>query len=190
MADDFGKAGGGGFSFGGFSPKLSNATFADLGGAVSDLFSSKETAAGLRIKAQGDIAEGQAYDIAAALAGQNAQFTEQSAAIKEAQQQREATLQIGEQQGAVASSGFALSGSALDILRDSASQAALQRQVLGQQGLITEAGYKEQQQSYQTMSAAARSAASQEQDLAGKTEEFGGISAAIKGAAAVASVFL
>jgi hypothetical protein len=177
-------AGGGGF--GGF--QISNATFSNIGGAVTDLFSSSESAAGLRIKAQGDIAEGQAYDLAAALAGENEKFTEQSTAIKEMQQQREATLQIGQQRGAIASSGFAESGSALDILRDSASQAALQRQVLGQQGLITEAGYREQQQSYQTMSAAAKSAAAQEQELASKTEFGGEISAAIKGVAAVASV--
>lgn len=172
------------------NPTLSNATFTDIGSAVSDLFSSSETASGLRIKAAGDIAEGKSYDLAATLAGENEQFTEQSTAIKEMQAQREANLQIGGERAAIAASGFEASGSALDILRDSASQAALQRQVLGQQGLITEAGYKEQQQSYETMSAAAKSAAAQEESLADKTSEFGGISAAIKGVSAVASLFM
>ena len=168
---------------------LGAATFNDIGGAVSDLFSSQETAAGLNIKAQGDIAEGQEYTLAAGLAGQNEQFTEQSTAIKEMQAEREANMTIGAQKAGVAASGFEEGGSALDLLRDSASQAALQRQVLGQQGLITEAGYQEQQQSYQTMASAATTAASEEQSLASKTEEFGDISAAIKGAAAVATLF-
>lgn len=172
------------------SPTLSNATFSDIGGAVSDLFSSEESAAGLRIKAQGDLAEGQEYGLAADLAKQNAQFTENSTAIKTMQAQREANLTIGQQRAAVASSGFAESGSALDIMRDSASQAALQRQVLTQQGLITEAGYKEQAQSYTIMQNAANTAAQEEQDLASKTSEFGGISAAIKGISAVASMFV
>jgi hypothetical protein len=44
--------------------------------------------------------------------------------------------------------GFAESGSALDLLRESASQGAMTKAVLGEQGLITEAGYQEQAQSY------------------------------------------
>ena len=193
MADDFGggKGGGGGFSFGGFGgAKISSSTFSNIGGAVSDLFSSQETAAGLRIKAQGDIAEGQAYDLAGGLAGQNAAFTNASTRIKEMQADRELSMSLGETKADVGASGFAAGGSSLDILRDSAAQGALNRAVLTEQGAITEAGYKEQQQSYGIMSAAAKSAATQEQSLASNTELFGGISAAIKGATAVASIFL
>ncbi len=47
----------------------------------------------------------------------------------------------------MAGAGLGESGSALDILRDSASQGALTKATLGQQGLINEAGYQEQQQS-------------------------------------------
>ena len=172
------------------NPTLSNSTFADISGAVSDLFSSSETAQGLRIKAEGDRAEGQEYGLASELAQQNEEFTQQSTAIKEMQAQREANMTLGTQRADVAASGFAESGSALDIMRDSASQAALQRQVLGQQGLITEAGYKEQAQSYTLMQNAANAAAQGEEDLASKTSEFGGISAAIKGVSAVASLFV
>jgi hypothetical protein len=58
--------------------------------------------------------------------------------------------------------------------------------VLGEQGLITEAGYKEQAASYRTMADAAGMAA-QADDSAGKAAW---ISAGIKGLAAVASIAL
>lgn len=189
MADSSGKGGaGGGFSFGGLS--IGNSTFSNLGGAVNDLFSSQATAKSLQIKAAGDIAEGKAYDLAAGLARQNEQFTETSTAIKTMQSERETQLTLGQQRADVASAGFEESGSALDLLRDSAAQGALTKQVLGQQGLITEAGYKEQAASYDTMSAAAKSAAQQENELADQSKTAGFISAGIKTAAAVASVFL
>lgn len=183
---------------------LSSSTFSNAGGAVSDLFAgfgattnADLQAQGLRIKAQGDLAEGQEYDLAASLAGQNEKFTETSTAIQQAQQDRNITMQIGGQRADVAGAGFAESGSALDILRDSASQGALSKAVLGQQGLITEAGYQEQQQSYNLMASTARTAAASEDQIAneteqaGKTAEFGDfISGALKGVAAVASVAL
>lgn len=164
-------------------------TFSNLGGAAQDLFSGFATAKGLQIKAQGDLAEAASYDKASALATQNEQFTEQSTAIKQMQQSREISMAIGKQQSEVAGSGFESSGSALDLLRDSAQQGALTKQVLGQQGLITEAGYKEQAESYDIMSAAAKSTAAQEQDLAKDTQTFSYISAGFKAAAAVASIF-
>ena len=183
---------------------LSSTTFSDAGGAVSDLFAGMGAttqvglkAQGLDIQAEGDLAEGQNYDLAATLAGQNAQYTEASTAIKEAQLDRTTSMAIGGQQADVAGAGFSSSGSALDLLRDSASQGALTKAVTGQQGLIQEAGYQEQQQSYETMSAAAKSTAAgleniaSETEAAGKTSEIGDfISAGLKGAAAVASVVL
>ena len=48
----------------------------------------------------------------------------------------------------IAGGGFAASGSGLDILAQSASQGALQQAVIARQGLITEAGYQEQAQSF------------------------------------------
>jgi len=180
------------------------ATFTNIGGAVSDLFAGFAAttnadlqAQGLRIKAQGDVAEGQEYDLAASLAAQNAQYTETSTAIQEAQQQRNTTMQIGGQKADIAGAGFAESGSALDILADSASQGALAKATLGQQGLITEAGYEEQQQSYQLMASTANTTATEEDQLANQTVQAGQqaqtgdfISAALKGVAAVASVAL
>lgn len=179
-------------------------TLTDVSGSVSDLFSgfgattqADLKAQGLDIQAAGDVAEGENYDLAASLAAKNAQYSESSTAIKEAQIDRQNTLAIGGQKADVASAGFSSSGSALDLMRDSASQGALTKAVAGQNGLIQTAGYEEQEQSYQTMSAAAKSTAAglqniaSETEAAGKTSEIGDfISGALKGVAAVASIGL
>jgi hypothetical protein len=225
---------------------LSNATFSNIGGAASDLFaglgaeaqgalqaaglnitaagtrisaqSTRISATGLRLKAQGDLAEASNYDIAATLAQQNEAFTAQSTRVQQAQLDRQITQTIGGQQASVAGAGFASSGSALDIMRDSASQGALARGVLAQQGTITEAGFEEQAKSFQTMAAAGRTTAAGEMDIANQTDLIAGqqdqiaasqdalaiqtqqaadkaasgdfISSAIKGVSAVASLFL
>lgn len=160
---------------------IGSATFTDLSGAASDLFSIDAHHA----KAQGDLLEAQNYDLASALATQNEKFTETSTAIKQAQIDRENYKMIGGQEADVAGAGFAESGSALDLLRDSASQGALTKAVGEQQGLITEAGYTEQAQSYQTMSQAAHVAADAENQAA----DIAPFTAALKGAAAVATLF-
>lgn len=157
-------------------------TISAFGGAASDLFASF----GDKAKAQGDFAEGKAYGLASDLATQNEQFTETSTAIKEAQQQREVTQQLGGQQADVAGAGFAASGSALDLLRDSAAQGALTHAVLGQQGLITEAGYTEQAQSYKIMQGAANDAGNAENQAA----TFAEISAGVKAVAGIATLFV
>jgi hypothetical protein len=151
-------------------------------GAASDLFAAQ----GDKAKAQYDFAEGKNYGLASDLATQNEKFTETSTAIKEAQQQRELMMNLGGQQAETAGGGFAASGSSLDILRDSASQGALTHAVLGQQGLITEAGYKEQAQSYQTMQAAATQAGNAENQAATGSE----ITSGIKMIAGIASIAL
>jgi len=170
ISDIPGKGQSGAFGFGG---GVSDKTFSDFGGAASDLFASF----GDKAKAQGDFAEAKAYGLASDLATQNEQFTETSTAIKEAQQQREMMQTLGGQQADVASAGFAASGSALDLLRDSASQGALTHAVLGQQGLITEAGYNEQAQSYKIMQGAANDAGNAENSAATFAEISGGIKA-------------
>lgn len=181
---------------------LSNSTFGDAGGAVTDLFnaagtfnSSRISADSLRLKASGDLAEAGQYDLASTLAAQNEKYTETSTAIKEAQQQRETTMQVGGQQAAIAGAGFGESGSALDILADSARQGALAKATLGQQGLITEAGYNEQAQSYTMMASTARQTAAGEENIANETEDAGTFATIgnvaggiIKGAAAVATL--
>jgi hypothetical protein len=181
---------------------LSSSTFSAAGGAVDSLFSGigelqggKLKAQGIRLKAQGDLAEASEYDLAGKLALQNEEFTKQSTAIKQMQSDRELTKAMGETSADISGAGFGASGSALDLLRDSASQGALNKAVLGQQGLITEAGYQEQSDSYTLMSSAARTAAAGEFDIANKTEDLSKtmatgsfISGAIKGVAAIASI--
>jgi hypothetical protein len=166
-----------------------SATFSDAGGAVSDIFGGYATAAGLRLKAHGDLAEAGNYDLAATLALQNEEFTKESTAIKGVQTQRQIYQAEGTTQADVAGAGFTNSGSALDIMRSNSQQGALTKQVLERQGQITEAGYTEQAQSYTNMAAAARFAAQSEQDQAGTAERNGWITGGFKAAAAVATLF-
>ena len=101
------------------------------------------------------------------------------------------TQAIGGQQAEVAGAGFASSGSALDLLRDSDSQGALGKAVLQQQGVITEAGYTEEANSYTRMSQAANYAVQGDQ-LAAKAEDQQATgadwAAALKGISAVATL--
>jgi hypothetical protein len=158
-----------------------SSTFTDISGAVGDLFS----ASGDRAKAQGDFIEAQDYTLASDLATQNEQFAATSTAIKQAQQDRQLYMFMGGERADTAGAGFAASGSSLDLLRSSASQGALTKAVLGQQGLIQEAGYQEQAESYQNMSEAATIAGNAENNAANGAD----VSAIFKGLGAVASLF-
>lgn len=159
---------------------LSDKTFADFGGAASDLFAGF----GDQSKAAGDFAEAENYDEAAALATQNEKFAETSTALKVAQQNRELTQTIGGQEADVAGAGFSESGSSLDLLRDSASQGALTHAAINQQGEITEAGYTEQATTFSNMATAATNAGNAANAAAG----FADITAGIKGIAALATL--
>jgi hypothetical protein len=160
---------------------VGTSTFSDLGGAVSDLFAASAD----RSKAQGDFTEADNYALASTLATKNEAFTVQSTAIKQAQNDRQIYQTLGGVTADTAGSGFAASGSSMDVLRDSAAQGALTKAVAGQQGLITEAGYQEQATSYQNMQGAAIMAGNAENNAATGAD----IGAAFKGVAAVASVF-
>jgi len=161
-----------------------------FGGAVSDILGGQSQARGLRIKAQGNLVEAENYDLASGLALQNAEFTKESTAVRLMQQQREAELGIGQTQADIAGAGFANSGSALDILRSGAQQGALTQQILGRQGLITEAGFEEQSQAYNRLSGFARYAASEENSMADDAERNSFITGGIKAAAGIASLFV
>lgn len=167
-----------------------NQTFSDVGGAVNDLFSSQATAESLRLKATGARVEGENYDAAAVLAKQNEQFTEQSTAVKLMQTDRQIYQGIGTASADIAGAGFENSGSALDVLRSSAQQGAVQKQIVGQQGLITEAGYNEQATAYTKLAGYARYSADVQDDMAGNAETAGYVSAGVKGAAAIATLFV
>jgi len=167
-----------------------NATFSDVAGAVGDILQGQSTASGLRLKAQGDLAEATNYGFASDLAAQNEEFAKVSTSIKETQQQRQEYLAIGQTTADIAGSGFSTgSGSALDILRSGAAQGALTKQVIGEQGQIQEAGYDEQRLAYTNMQNAANAAAAGENSLADEATKNGDIMGAIKGAAGLATLF-
>jgi hypothetical protein len=100
-------------------------------------------------------------------------------------------MTLGGQRAAAAGSGSSGGGSAHDILANSAAQGALNRQVLTEQGLITRAGYQEQQTSYTLMQQAAGVAAQAEDTAAGAYEKAAtgaDITAGIQGVAGIASL--
>jgi hypothetical protein len=117
------------------------------------------------LQGQGDVLEGQAYGEAATLANLNAEYTAQSTAINVSQADRALYMNLGTQSAAAGGSGSSGGGSAADILRNSAQQGALNRGVLQQQGLITQAGYTEQAAAY-TLQQQASGVAAQAQTVA------------------------
>jgi hypothetical protein len=125
------------------------------GAGVSDIFAGFGDIA--KMKAD-ELEQGQ-YQQAAEFAGQEAQYTQMSTAIKEAQENREIVQAQGKTSAEVAGAGFAASGSALDIMRSNAQQGALQQAVTSEQGQITTQGYIEQQNSFNTMATIAGNAA-------------------------------
>ncbi len=153
---------------------------AAAGVGVSDIFAGF----GAQSKAQGDLIEQQNYQLAAKYAQQEALFSEMSGRIQQMQETREISKSLGATVADVAGAGFATSGSAIDLLRESASQGALVKQVSEYQSNITTAGYKEQAQSYSNMAAAAGIAASADSKAA--TGDF--MAAGIQGAVAAAKV--
>jgi len=182
--------------------QISNATFSDLGGAVSYLFagfgaqtsgtmqqqgydiqaqgteisaeSSEITAQSLRTKAQGDIAEAQNYQLAGNLASENAAYTNISTRIQQSQAARAETQTIGAQRAAVGGAGFSSGGSAFYLMKDSANQGVLQQGVIGMQGAINAAGYTEQAQSFNTMAQVGYQTAASENQIAGETDTIAG----------------
>jgi hypothetical protein len=157
-----------------------DSVFSNVAGASSDLFAAK----GFGFKAKGARIEQGLYNDAAVFADQNVAYTERSTAIKTAQEQRKDLKLIGGQTADIASAGFAASGSALDILAESASQGAHARQVLGFQGQITEAGYEQQAKALRMQGDAAGVAA----EAADEAAKGANISAAIHGVAAIFSL--
>lgn len=127
---------------------LSSAGFGDIGGAVSDIFG----AIGQQQSAKG-------YKQAASFAEENANIAEQSAKIQGLMAQRQVFQTIGGQQSDIAGAGLAESGSALDLLRSSASQGSLTKQLVANQGAINVLGYQAEAASYTSMASAAKSSA-------------------------------
>lgn len=122
--------------------------FAGLGDGIGDLFS-----------ASGDKKAAKGYYAAAGYAQKNAGIVEQSTAIQEVQASREIYRTMSGQQADIGGAGLANSGSALDIVRASAEQGALTKQLINYQGQITENGYLAEAASFIAQGKALKSAA-------------------------------
>ena len=120
---------------------------ASAGSAVTDLFG------GL-----GDLAEAGEYEQAADLAKEEAQFTQIQTGVQVVQQQRQITQALGSETAGYASSGIAMSGTALDVLQSSAEQGALAKQMTQFKGEQQVYAYDEQAKSYEQMAEAAQNA--------------------------------
>lgn len=204
--------------------------FSGISGAAQDIFAGQATASGLRIKAQGtDISaqstdlsaeatrlqakgndvEATNYDEAAQLADLNSKYTAQNGEVQSALADRAIYQGVGAAEASGAGAGL-LDSSITDVMADSARQGAIQKQLMTEQNLITEAGYDEQEKSYNNLAEYARYGSSVQNDMAGQLDQIAGsqrgiadqerglandaesnsfITAGIKGAFAVASLF-
>lgn len=169
---------------------LSSATFSDIGGAVSDIFGGQAQSDALLSTAKGATLEAKNYGMAADLAGKNEQYTEESTALQTLQQERTNYQAYSGAQSDIAGAGFRESGSGLYILQDNARQGQLAISTLQKQGLITEEGYREQAASYQNLQQAALYQAAADRKAAEKAREGGILGGILKGAAAVATLFI
>lgn len=155
--------------------------FSGLGGAVSGIFGG--IAGGQQAK--GYKAAEAGYLNAAQRSRENAFLSAEGTSIKQLQASREIFRVLGGIRSDVAGAGLKQMGSAGDILRSSASEAALTRQLLGLQGSIEQRGYEQEAESYQAMAASAATSASASKS-SGIGSTIGGL---ISGGAALFSLF-
>lgn len=148
----------------------------DAGGAVSSLFG-----------ARGARASASSYDEARRVAEENALFAKSATTIRDLQIQRSVFKTLGTQQAQVGGAGFAASGSALDILRDSASQGAHARAINEEQGAITANSYTEQAGLFSGMSDAAKASA-KGQGIAGLIQAGGALYSLYQGVSSLGAV--
>lgn len=120
----------------------------DIGGAVSALFGAK-----------GATASAGSYAEAAAIALQSAEIAKQATGVKEIQASRQINRTLGTQAAGVGGAGFAMKGTALDLLRSSASEGALTKALIAEQGMITENSYAQQAGLYSGLAGTAKSSA-------------------------------
>ena len=123
------------------------AMFGQLGGAVGSIFG-----------AIGDFQEARGYQKAAGYAELNAKETEAMTKLQVQQAGRQIYQTIGGQVSDVAGAGLAEGGSAVDLLRSSMEQGALQKQLIETQGSINARGFEEQASAYNAQADAANMA--------------------------------
>jgi hypothetical protein len=134
---------------------IASGIFKAAGGVAQDLFSQQS----LRTRAKGQRMEAEQYDLAAGYAREQKLYTRQSTELKQFQTERNILKTIGGQKADVAAAGFGAGGTALDLLRDSASQGALEKAVFSFQGAVDETAFEQQAKSYEFMAKASRMSA-------------------------------
>lgn len=118
----------------------------DIGGAVGDLFG-----------AAGSLDAAGAYTKAEQIAKTNEQLTLTSGQIQEQQLGIKTFQSEGAEKAETAGAGFSTaSGSAGDLLRSSAEQASLSKQLLNVQTQVTAGGFAQQASAYAGQAAAAQ----------------------------------
>jgi hypothetical protein len=117
---------------------------ADILGLQSKASIDTSNAAASDIQATGYQTEAAAYQNVAGIAGNNATVAGIAGDIKLLQQSRAFRQSMGSQRADVAAAGFQNSGSAIDLMRDSVSQSALDRQLVNVQTAQTQGGYLEE----------------------------------------------
>lgn len=150
------------------------------GGAVQDLFSSE----GSKISAGGSRRAAAGYRRAGELATENLDYLGQSTNLKLLQADRSIYQTISSAEATISGNGLKASGSALDILRDSASQGELTKNIIGLQGNIDANAMKQQIASFGAQADQYDAAA----EAADNASTGSMISGAIKGAAAIAQI--
>lgn len=147
----------------------------DVLGAASDIFGGIQGAKGYK-------AASDAYTAAGKLAQENAQTTERSTAIQEAQSKRQVYGAISGEKAAMAGSGLASGGSNQYLLSSAEQQGGVTRSLIANQGLITERGYQAE--------AAADVGQAKQAQAQGQASKGGGFLGAIGGVVgAIASIF-
>lgn len=135
----------------------------DFGAAASDL-----------ISAGGEQSSAAADTAAASLEEQNVQLERESVAVQSAQQQRQLYKSLSSTQAQAGGAGLSSGGSIGNVLRASAAQGALAKNIIGIQGTIQENAYQTQATAYEGEAAAASAAATAKQG-AGAFEILGGV---------------
>lgn len=162
---------------------VSKDNIATVTSSVADILNLESNAANQQAQstasaytAAGDLAEATAYTTAAGIAGGNAALEEQASQIKQIQQIRQIQTTLGQQQADIGGAGFAASGSALYLMRDSVAQGALTTALTSIQGNINAGGYLMQQEAAQAEASAATGASNAASALAKAAASAGALS--------------
>jgi len=167
---------------------LSDRTFGNAGGAISDLLGGFGAFSAANSKAGGYALEAGMYRKAAKFTREEKDLQEASTNIQNVQTERGILKAIGGQRSDIEGSGFTMSGSSIDLLRDSAQQGALAHQLVTTQGNITQLNLDQQAASYDALAAISDNAAESEKHSGILSLLGGGVGGALKIGAAMFSL--